>query len=186
MMQYVKFSSPKAFCIRYWKVTGVLQSPKSIRVNLQNPRFPTVKVVYCWDLGAILTCQNLLLKSILEKCVAPAILSNASWIHGKGYESFFMYTLSLQESTQKCSDPSFFLTNTTALHHGDWLGCIAPTSSISQSEVHTSSKDGGGICLNHSLNGSLSVMWISCLIALVQPSSFPSNKKMLWKAKMRS
>ena len=39
---------------------------------------------------------------------------------------------------------------------------------------------------NHSLNGSLSVMWISCSIALVQPSSFPSSAKMSWKAKMRS
>ena len=87
---------------------------------------------------------------------------------------------------QKHNNPSFFLTSSTALHHGDWLGCITPASSISQSEVHTSSKSGGGMHLNCSLNGSLSVMRISCSIALVQPSSFPSSTKMLWKAKTRS
>ena len=94
-----------------------------------------VKAVYCWDSGAILTCQNLLLKSIVDKCAAPTILSNASWIHSKGYESFFVHMLSLQKSMRKCSDPSFFLTNTTALHHGDWLGQITPASSISWSDL---------------------------------------------------
>ena len=57
--------------------------------------------------------------------MAPTILSNASWIHGKGYESFFVHALSLQKSMQKCSDPSIFLTNTTALHHGTGWG-ISP------------------------------------------------------------
>ena len=137
-----------------------------------------VKVIYCCDSGAILTCQNLLLKSIMEKCVAPAILSKASWICGKGYESFFVCMLSLQKSTQKHSNPSFSLTNTTALHHSDWLGCIAPTSNISHRKPCTCSTSSGGIHLNHSLKGSLFMMQISCLIALVQPSLFPSNAKM--------
>ena len=137
-----------------------------------------VKVVYCCNSGAILTCQNLLLKSIMEKCVAPHILSKASWIHSKGYESFFVCTLSLQKSMQKCSNPSFFLTNTTVLHHGDWLGHIAPVSNISQREAHTSSKSGGSTHLNLSLKGLLSMMQISCSIVLGQPSSFPSNVKM--------
>ena len=35
-------------------------------------------------------------------------------------------------------------------------------------------------------NGSLLVMQVSCLIALIQPSLFPSSVKMSWKAKMRS
>ena len=137
-----------------------------------------VKVVYCCDSGTILTCQNLLLKSIVEKCVEPAILSKASWVCGKGYESFFVHALSLQKSMQKHSDPSFFLTNTTALHYRDWLGHIAPMSNISQGEACISSKSSGGICLNLSLKGLLSVMQISCSIVLVQPSLFPSNAKM--------
>ena len=62
---------------------------------------------------------------------------------------------------------------------------MAPASNISQSKVHTSSSSGGGICLNHSLNGSLSVIQISCSTTLVQPSSFPSNVK-TWKDNMRS
>ena len=94
--------------------------------------------------------------------------------------------LSLWKSTQKCSIPSFFLTSTTALHHGNWLGHIAPASNISWSEVWTSSSSSGGIHLNHSLNGSPSVIQISCSTALVQPSSFPSNAKTLWKASRRS
>ena len=114
------------------------------------------------------------LKSIVEKYAAPTILFNASWIHGKGYKSFFVHALSLQKFMQKCSDPSFFLTSTTVLHHGDWLGCITPTSSISWSKVPTSSKSGGGMHLNHSLNGSLLVMQISCLIALVQAHFLPA------------
>ena len=137
-----------------------------------------VKSVYCCNSCTILTCQNLLLKSIMEKCAAPAILSKASWIHCKGYESLFVHVLSLQKSMQKCSIPSFFLTNATTLHHGDWLGCITPTSNISHREACTSSNSGGGIHLNHSLKSSLYMMWISCSIALVQPSSFPSNTKM--------
>ena len=35
-----------------------------------------VKVVYCWYSSTILTCQNLLLKSIVEKCTAPPICHN--------------------------------------------------------------------------------------------------------------
>ena len=95
---------------------------------------------------------------------------------------FFVHVLSLQKSTQKHNIPSFFLTKTTALHHGDWLGHIAPVSNISWSEVCTSSSSSGGIHLNHSLNGSLSVIRISCLTALIQPSSLPSSVKISWKA----
>ena len=40
--------------------------------------------------------------------------------------------------------------------------------------------------LNCSLKGSLLLMQISCSIALVHPSSFPSRAKMSWKAKMSS
>ena len=97
-----------------------------------------------------------------------------------------VHALSLQKSTQRHSIPSFFLTSTTALHHGNWLGCMALKFNISWSEAHTSSSSIGGICLNHSLNGSLSVIQISCSTTLVQPSSFPSNAKISWKDNTRS
>ena len=76
------------------------------------------------------TCQNLLLKSIVEKCLAPTILSSTSRILGNRYESFFLHA-----STQKWRDPSFLCTSTTVLHHGDWLGQMAPTSSMSLRDV---------------------------------------------------
>ena len=104
-----------------------------------------VKAVYCWDSGPIFTCQNLLLKSIVEKCVAPIMLSSTSCILGSRYESCLVQVLSQQKSTQKHRVPSFLQTSTTALHEGDWLGCITPISSMSLSEAHTSSKSGRGM-----------------------------------------
>ena len=50
---------------------------------------------------------------------------------GRGWESFTVRELSFLKSMQKRSDPSFFLTKTTALHHGLLLGRITPASSIS-------------------------------------------------------
>ena len=82
---------------------------------------------------------------------------------------------------QRCNDPSFFLASTIMLHHGDWLGCIAPASNMSRSEAHTS-KSGESVHLNCYSKGLLSIMWISCSITLVQPSSFPSSTKISWKA----
>ena len=87
---------------------------------------------------------------------------------------------------QKWRDPSFLHTSTTMLHHGDWLGRIAPTSSMSLRDVLTSPSKGEGIHLNCSLKGSLSVMRISCSIALVQPSSLSSKAKMSWKVRTSS
>ena len=87
---------------------------------------------------------------------------------------------------QKWRDPSFLCTSTTALHHGDWLGWIAPTSSMSLRDVLTSSSKGRGIHLNCSLKGSLSVMWISCSITLMQPSSLSPKAKTSWKARTSS
>ena len=116
----------------------------------------------------------------------PAILSSTSCIHGSGYESFLVHTLSLWKSMQKCRIPSFFQTNTTALHQGDWLGHITPTSPMSLSEVCTSSRSGRRMHLNHSLKGSPLLMWILCSITLMHPGSFPSSAKMSWKAKTSS
>ena len=72
------------------------------------------------------------------------------------------------------------------LHHREWLGWIAPTSSISLSEVHTSSSRGRGMRLNHSLKGSLSLMRILCSIALIHPNSLLSNMKISLNARTSS
>ena len=76
--------------------------------------------------------------------------------------------------------PSFFLTNTTALHHALWLGLIVQDSSISPKWFWTSSTRGRGICLNHSLKGVSSVTFIVCSVEWVQPHSMGSNKNMSW------
>ena len=136
--------------------------------------------MYCCDFGAILICQKPDLKSIDEKCADPAMLSNTSWMWGKGYESFFVRVLRHLKLTQKHSVPSFFQTKTTTLHHSDWLGWIAPVSSISLRESHTSSNKGGGIRQNRFLNDSLFSMCISCSMALVQPNSLLSNTNTSW------
>ena len=81
---------------------------------------------------------------------------------------------------QNCRPPSFFLTNTTALHQALWLGQIAPDSSISCRWFQTSSTNGGGIHLNCSLNGVSSLPFIVCSIEWVQPNSTGSNENMSW------
>ena len=77
-------------------------------------------------------------------------------MRGRGWESFTVRELSFLKSMQKRSDPSFFLTKTTALHHGLLLGRITPASSISFRWSRTSSNCGGGILWNRSLNGGVS------------------------------
>ena len=84
---------------------------------------------------------------------------------------------------QKHRLPSFFWTNTTALHHALWLGQITPESNISHKCIRTSSINGGGICLNCSLNGVSSVTLITCLVQWVQPSSLGSSEMSWYLAK---
>ena len=126
MRQYIRFSSPREFCINCWYVAGALQSPKGRQLHLKKPRLPTVNAVYCFEDSSILICQNLDFRSRHEKWPAPTKLSKASRILGSAYESSFIWVLRYQKSIQKCRAPSFFLTNTTALHHALWLGWIAP------------------------------------------------------------
>ena len=135
-------------------------------MNSKNPKFPTVKAVYCWDSSAIFTCQNPLLKSIIEKWADPAMLSNASCIHSSGYESFFVCALSQWKSMQKHSAPSFFCTNMTVLHHGTGWG-ISLLHATYHRVRHGPPPVVGGIHLKHSLNGSLSVIQILCSTALM-------------------
>ena len=76
--------------------------------------------------------------------------------------------------------PSFFLTNTTALHQALWLGWIVPDSSISHRWFQTSSTNGGGIHLNHSLKEVSSITFIVCSVEWVQPHSAGSNENTSW------
>ena len=62
-----RLSSPKQFCIRHWKVAGALQRLYGMHRNLYTPRLPTVNAVYWQDSSDTLTCQTLLLRSMVEK-----------------------------------------------------------------------------------------------------------------------
>ena len=108
-----------------------------------------------------------------------------SIIFGMGYESFSMQSFSCRKSMQNQRVPSFFLTNTTALHHGELEGQIAPPLSISWMYSLTSSIKGGAMHQNRSLNGSLLVSLMTCSVASVHPISFLSREKILWYS-MRS
>ena len=144
-----------------------------------------VNVVYYFEDSSILICQNPDFRSKHEKWPAPTKLSNASWILGSGYESFFMQALKCWKSIQKHRPPSFFQTNTTALHHTLWLGQIVPESNMSHKCLQTSSTKGGGICLNQSLKGLSSVTLITCSVESVQPSSLGSSEKTSWSLAKR-
>ena len=83
----------------------------------------------------------------------------------------------LWKSIQKCRPLSFLHTNTTALHHGHWLGQRAPTSNIPFTFALTSSTIGGGILQNLSLKGSSSMTLISCLPGVYSPTLQASRNK---------
>ena len=160
----MRFNLLKQCCISLWNEVGTLQSPKGMGSHSKDPKLPTVKVVYSFKACSIFICQNPYLRSRQQKCPAPTKLSNASWILGRGQESFFIHAFRWQKSMQNHKPPSFFLTNTTALHHVLWLGGIVPDSSISWRWLLTSLTKGGGICLNHSLKGVSSVTLIVCSV----------------------
>ena len=76
--------------------------------------------------------------------------------------------------------PSFFCTNTTALHQALWLGLIAPDYNNSCRWLQTSLTNSRGIHLNHSLKGVLSVTFIMCSMEWVQPNSVECNDNTFW------
>ena len=85
-----------------------------------------------------------------------------------------------QKSIQNCKLPSFFCTNTTALHQALWLGLMAPDSNISCRWLLISSTNRGGILLNCSLKGVSSVTFMVCSMEWVQPNSAGSNGNTSW------
>ena len=68
-----------------------------------------------------------------------------------------MRAFSFLKSTQNLNPPSFFLTSTTALFQGLWLGRITPVARMRSTSSLTSASRGAGILLNLSLNGVSSV-----------------------------
>ena len=82
--QYVKFISPRQFCINLWNLAGALHSPNSIHSHSKNPRFPTVKAVYCFDVLPVAIYQKPTFTSKQEKYPTPTRLSMASCIQGRG------------------------------------------------------------------------------------------------------
>ena len=81
---------------------------------------------------------------------------------------------------QNCRLPSFFHTNTTALHHTLWLGLIAPDSNTSCRWFQTSPTNGRGMHLNCSLKEVSSITFIICSVEWVQPNSTGSNENTSW------
>ena len=108
------------------------------------------------------------------------MVSIVSIIFSMGYESFSVWSFSCQKSMQNQRVPSFFLTNMMALHHGELEGRMALPLSISWMCSLTSSINGGPMHGNCSLNSSLLVSLMMCLVASVHPISFLSREKILW------
>ena len=94
---------------------------------------------------------------------------------GQGVGVLFHVSIQAAEVNAEHRLPSFFLTNTTALHQELWLDWIVPDSSISCRWFQTSSTSSGGICLNRSLKEASSVTFIVCSLEWVQPKSTGSN-----------
>ena len=95
-----------------------------------------VKVVYCFDASSMVICQKPTLRSRQGKHPAhPSFL----WLPviGEVDRSLSWFWHLAYESKSKN-------TSTTALHHGLWLGLIAPTSNICFICAQTSSTIGGG------------------------------------------
>ena len=98
----------------------------------------------------------------------------------QGKAIFDIHLLRCLKSIQKYSDPSFFHTNTMALHQGLVLGCMALVSCISCTCCLTSSTKGGGILWKHSSNKVSSSGLMSCSMAWVHPSSLGLSENTLW------
>ena len=134
-----RFSSLRQFCLRCWNIARVLQRLYGMHTNLYTPILLTVNAVYWQESSETFTCQKPLLRSMVEKYFAPTRDCIISSHLGIGYESFFVWVFRCLKSMQDLRVPSFFHTSMTALHHGDWVGHMAPPSSISWMCCHTSS-----------------------------------------------
>ena len=121
-------------------------------------------------------------RSMHEKCPTPIMDSIVSCIWGKGYASFFVWVFSLWKSMQNQRPPSFFLTNTATLHHGNCDSFMVPPPNISCKCSSTSSTKVGAVLQNLSLKGLSSVNSITCFTVLVHLISFGSGENTWWNS----
>ena len=145
-----------------------------------------VKAVYCFDASSIAIHQEPAFKSKQEKYPCTNLALNGFLYPWEQIGVFLGSGIQLQKSMQKHRPLSFLHSNTTALHHGLWLGHIVPTSNISFTCAWTSSTIGGRILWNLSLKGSSSMILISCFTRSVQPNSPGSMEKMAWYSASRT
>ena len=125
--------------------------------------------------SSVLACRNQVY-SLTVLLVSAAVSMSSSWSMHRA-------------SRNPCKSTEFHpFSKPIPLHctKGTGWDILPPASSMSLSEVCTSSRSSGGMHLNCSLKGSLLLMWILCSITLMHPSLFPSSMKMSLKAKMSS
>ena len=104
-----RFSSPRQFCIRCWNIAGALQKLYDMHRNLYTPILLTVNAVYYQESSDTLTCQKLLLRSMVKKYLAPTKDSIVSGHLGIGYESFFIWAFRCLEVYAEPEGPILLL-----------------------------------------------------------------------------
>ena len=177
----MKFNSPIQFCISCWKVAGTLQSPKAFYHTHRTLGYPWWKQCTAsmprpsWSAKIQISDPGRKSGQCLLSSLAPLVFG----VMGRN-PSLYEHS-SIRKLMQKCKPPSFFLTSMTALHQALWLGLMVHLdSNISLRWSLTSSTIGGGIHLNHSLNGVSSVTFMVCSVEWVHPSSARSNENTSW------
>ena len=171
----MRFNMPRQICISHWKVAGSLQSPKGMQSHSKNPKLPTVKAVYCLDASSIFISQTLIW-DISRKNSSTYQTLQCLLYSGQRVGVLFCVSIQAQKLIQNCKLPSFFCTNTTVLHQALCLGLMATDSNISCKRFLTSSTNGRGIHLNHSLKRVSSMTFIIFSMEWVQPNQLDSMK----------
>ena len=176
----MRFNLPRQFCISHWKVTSVLQSSKGMQLQFKKPQ-----ITYCEGNVLLQHLFHLYLPESRFEIQAGKMSSTYQTLQyllysRQGVGVLFVQVFRWQKLIQNCKPPFFFHTNTTVLHQALWLGLMAPDSNISHRWLLTSSTNGGGIHLNHSLKGVSLVTFIVCSVEWVQPNSSGSNENTSW------
>ena len=65
-----------------WQGHCTAHIPNGIHLHSKIPKFPLVKVVYCFDASSMVICQKPAFRSRQEKHPSPTKLSMASYIWG--------------------------------------------------------------------------------------------------------
>ena len=125
-------------------VDGPPVSPKPNRMFWNNPN-GVANAVFPLSSSAMSTVLNAPLRSVLEKMVDPARLSNVAAMLGMGYASFTVTEFRERQSVHHLMSPFFFFTATKFELHGLVEGSIIPLSSHSLSCFFRLSFKAGGM-----------------------------------------